>query len=137
MVQREVRDRLEAPPGSAEYGALTVFTSAAFEITTALRLSPGSFHPPPKVQSAVVKLVPREQPLAHETEAFRAVVRAAFQARRKTLRNALAAVYGAASAAAALERASIDPVRRGETLSVLEFAKLAAAVENLPSKPAT
>ena len=54
MVQREVRDRLEAAPGTADYGALTVFTSAAFEIETLLRLPPGAFHPPPKVHSAVV-----------------------------------------------------------------------------------
>jgi 16S rRNA (adenine1518-N6/adenine1519-N6)-dimethyltransferase len=127
MVQREVRDRLVAEPGTADYGALTVFTSAAFEIDTVLRLPQGAFHPPPKVQSAVVRLVPRSTPLAEETDAFRAVVRGAFQSRRKTLRNALRAC-GIAQSDQALERAGIDPTRRGETLSVLEFDTLARIV---------
>jgi 16S rRNA (adenine1518-N6/adenine1519-N6)-dimethyltransferase len=129
MVQREVADRLLAAPGAAEYGALTVFTSAAFEIRSVLRLRPGSFHPQPKVQSAVVRLSPRAVPLAEETEAFRQVVHAAFQSRRKTLRNALAKTCSVERAQQALAQAGIDPGRRGETLSVAEFAALAGAVE--------
>jgi 16S rRNA (adenine1518-N6/adenine1519-N6)-dimethyltransferase len=81
------------------------------------------------VHSAVVQLVPRDTPIAEETPTFQRVVRAAFQARRKTLRNALAAVYGAAAAERALARAGIDAMRRGETLSVEEFATLAAAAQ--------
>jgi 16S rRNA (adenine1518-N6/adenine1519-N6)-dimethyltransferase len=127
MVQREVRDRLQAAPGSAEYGALTVFTSAAFEIETLIKVSPNAFYPPPKVHSAVVKLAPRATPLAEETPAFQRVVRAAFQGRRKTLRNAVGAAYGNAIAERALAEAGIDPIRRGETLSVAEFAELAEA----------
>jgi 16S rRNA (adenine1518-N6/adenine1519-N6)-dimethyltransferase len=129
MVQREVRDRLQAAPATAEYGALTVFSRALFEIETVLRLPPGAFHPRPKVHSAVVQLVPRAAPLAEQTPSFQRVVRAAFQGRRKTLRNALAAVYGAPAAERALERANIDSKRRGETLSVEEFATLATAAE--------
>jgi 16S rRNA (adenine1518-N6/adenine1519-N6)-dimethyltransferase len=129
MVQREVADRLLAAPGDAEYGALTVFTSAAFEISSVLRLRPGSFHPPPKVQSAVVRLSPRAVPLAEETEAFRRVVHAAFQSRRKTLRNALATTCGVERAQHVLAHAAVDPGRRGETLSVAEFANLARALE--------
>ena len=125
MVQREVRDRLIAPPGSKAYGALTVFTRAAFEVETVCRLRPGSFYPAPKVDSAVVRFLPREAPLAEETESFRAVVRAAFQMRRKTLQNALRALGDGARASNALREAGIDPGRRGETLSVEEFAKLA------------
>src|SRR4051812_31708564 len=98
MVQREVRDRLMAEPGSGEYGALTVFCSAAFEIDTLLKLPPGAFYPPPKVHSAVVRLCPRATPLAEETVAFQRVVRAAFPGRRKTLRNALGNAYGNAVA---------------------------------------
>jgi len=127
MLQREVRDRLVADPGRKDYGALTVFVQAAFEVDTILRLKPGSFYPPPQVESAVVRLTPRSAPLADESEAFRAVVRAAFQARRKTLRNALRQIDGELRAEAALREASIDPNRRGETLSVKEFADLADA----------
>lgn len=125
MVQREVRDRLVAGPSTKQYGALTVFTQAGFEIETVCRLRPGSFYPAPKVDSAVVRLLPRPTPLAEETEAFRAVVRAAFQMRRKTLRNALRGLGDAERADGALRDAGIDPGRRGETLSIEEFAMLA------------
>ncbi|MGB5351962.1 MAG: 16S rRNA (adenine(1518)-N(6)/adenine(1519)-N(6))-dimethyltransferase RsmA [Polyangiales bacterium] len=125
MVQKEVRDRLIAAPSTKEYGALTVFTRSAFEVQTVCRLRPGSFYPAPKVDSAVVRFVPREDPLAEETESFRTVVRAAFQMRRKTLHNALRALGDAARAERALSDAGIDPGRRGETLSVEEFARLA------------
>jgi 16S rRNA (adenine1518-N6/adenine1519-N6)-dimethyltransferase len=125
MVQREVRDRLVAAPATKEYGALTVFTRAGFDVETVSRLRPGSFYPAPKVESAVVRLIPREVPLAEETESFQTVVRAAFQMRRKMLRNALRALGDAARADRALSEALIDPGRRGETLSVGEFARLA------------
>ncbi len=125
MVQREVKDRLVAEPGTKQYGALTVFTRAAFEIETVCRLRPGSFYPAPKVDSAVVRLLPRKIPLAEETETFQSVVRAAFQMRRKTLRNALRALGNADRADHALSGAGIDPARRGETLSIEEFASLA------------
>lgn len=124
MVQREVRDRLVAQPATKEYGALTVFTRAAFEVETLCRLRPGSFYPAPKVESAVVRFLPRETPLAEETESFRTVVRAAFQMRRKILRNALRALGDADRAESVLSAAGIDPGRRGETLSIEEFARL-------------
>lgn len=127
MVQREVRDRLVAEPSTKAYGALSVFVQAQFEVDTVLRLRPGSFHPPPQVQSAVVRLVPRRAPLAEETDSFRAIVRAAFQMRRKTLRNALRALGDPSRAQAASARAAIDLDRRGETLSVTELARLADA----------
>jgi 16S rRNA (adenine1518-N6/adenine1519-N6)-dimethyltransferase len=125
MVQREVRDRLIAEPATKEYGALTIFTRAGFEIETVCRLRPGSFYPAPKVESAVVRLLPREAALAEETDSFQAVVRAAFQMRRKTLRNALRALGDPDRADRALGIAGIDPARRGETLSIDEFARLA------------
>ncbi|MDH3201980.1 MAG: 16S rRNA (adenine(1518)-N(6)/adenine(1519)-N(6))-dimethyltransferase RsmA [Myxococcales bacterium] len=125
MVQKEVRDRLIAEPGHKEYGALTVFVQAVFEVETVCRLRPGSFYPAPKVDSTVVRLLPREAPLAEETDALRAVVRAAFQTRRKTLRNALRNLGDPDRAARALQSAEIDPARRGETLSIAEFARLA------------
>ena len=127
MVQKEVRDRLVSGPGTADYGGLTVFTQAAFEVDTVFKLQAGAFYPPPKVESAVVRLVPRETPIAEENDAFRAVVRAAFQTRRKTLRNALRHIGDPERADAALASSDIDPSRRGETLSVAEFGKLAEA----------
>lgn len=125
MVQMEVRDRLIAAPNTREYGVLTVFMQARFDVRTALKVSANAFHPPPKVESAVVMMVPREVPRAEETETFRLVVRSAFQARRKTLRNALIQATSAERADEALARAGIDGRRRGETLSIEEFAKLA------------
>ncbi|HEY8427652.1 MAG TPA: 16S rRNA (adenine(1518)-N(6)/adenine(1519)-N(6))-dimethyltransferase RsmA [Sandaracinaceae bacterium] len=125
MVQREVRDRLIAAPGTKAYGALTVFVQAGFEVEPVMRVPAGAFHPPPKVESAVVRLVPRAAPRAEETEAFRTVVHAAFRARRKTLRNALKAI----GAEGALEATGIDGNRRGETLSIEELAALAAALD--------
>jgi 16S rRNA (adenine1518-N6/adenine1519-N6)-dimethyltransferase len=130
MVQREVRDRLIAEPGTKEYGVPTVFTQAAFEVTTVVKVPAGSFHPAPKVDSAVVKLTPRAIPRAEETPAFRDVVHAAFGTRRKTLRNALKKI----GADAAIEAAGIDGVRRGETLSVEELAAVAAAWERLRAR---
>ncbi len=124
MVQREVRDRLVAAPAPKAYGALTVFVQASFEVESVLRVPAGAFHPPPKVESAVVRLIPRAVPRAEETEAFRAVVHAAFGTRRKTLRNALRR----SGAEGALEASGIDGDRRGETLSIEELAALAAAL---------
>jgi len=129
MVQREVRDRLIAAPATKEYGALTVFTTAAFNVQTVLKLPPSAFHPQPKVHSAVIRLDVQDKPRAEETPAFRTVVKAAFEQRRKMLRSALRAAIGQERAEHALTSAGIDPVRRGETLSVEEFAHLASFVE--------
>jgi 16S rRNA (adenine1518-N6/adenine1519-N6)-dimethyltransferase len=127
MVQKEVRDRLIAEPGTKAHGALTIFVSASFRVSPLFTVSKGSFFPAPKVTSAVVALDALEPPRAVETTAFRTVVRAAFDARRKTLRNALMLAEGGDPIRVdrALREASLDPDRRGETLSVEEFARLA------------
>jgi 16S rRNA (adenine1518-N6/adenine1519-N6)-dimethyltransferase len=127
MLQREVRDRLVAEPGTHAYGALTVFCRAAFRVDSVLHVPAGAFVPRPKVDSSVVRLRPHPSPPTVESDAFREVVRAAFQQRRKTLRNALSAVAGPDRADAALTDAGLDGGRRGETLSIEEFAALAAA----------
>lgn len=129
MVQKEVRDRLIAAPSTKEYGALTVFTRAGFEVETLFRLRPGAFYPAPRVESAVVRLLPRPVAVVDETVGFREVVQAAFQQRRKTLRNVLRGVKDKGRAERALQKAGIDPARRGETLSIEEFGALAAAWE--------
>lgn len=124
MVQEEVADRLAARPATKDYGALTVFARAAFDVRKVRKVSPACFHPPPDVTSAVVELLPAGR--AEETPAFRAVVRAAFATRRKTLRNAwrgLGAPEGAVGAAAEAAGVSLDA--RGETLDVDAFARFA------------
>lgn len=127
MVQKEFAQRLTAKPGSSAYGALTV--SAAYRAETKLLfgVSPGSFMPPPKVESAVVRLTPYAEPpvRVRDEAAFFAVVRAAFGQRRKMLSNALGAAFGRERALAALEAAGVPPTARGETLSVEKFAAIA------------
>jgi len=129
MVQDEVAQRLVAVPGGKEWGALTVFVHAAFGVRRLLRAPPGAFHPPPEVTSAVVELLPLRPPRADETESFRTLVRRAFGARRKTLRNAWAGL--AADPAALAQAASVAGVAleaRGETLDVEAFARMASAL---------
>lgn len=121
MVQREVADRLVARAGTADYGALTVFVTAAFRVERAMTVGRGAFFPSPDVDSAVVVLHP--EPRAEETPAFRAAVRAAFEQRRKTLRNAWRKLGPDVEQRA--RKAGIDLDRRGETLTVEEFARFA------------
>ncbi|MGE0787094.1 MAG: 16S rRNA (adenine(1518)-N(6)/adenine(1519)-N(6))-dimethyltransferase RsmA [Sandaracinaceae bacterium] len=127
MVQREVQERMVAPPGSRTYGTLSVFLQASFDLRTVVRVPPGAFHPPPKVWSTVVSLTPREVPRAVERPAFVAVVRAAFGQRRKTLRNALRTL-GEPGEAALLE-SGIDPGLRAEVLSIEELDRIADRYE--------
>ncbi len=123
MVQREVAERLCAAPGTEGYSALSVFAQAAFDVQRALRVPAGCFAPVPKVDSAVVTLTPSAR--APETEAFRAVVKAAFGRRRKTLRNALATLgWSREELEARAVAAHIDLDARAETLSVEDFARL-------------
>jgi 16S rRNA (adenine1518-N6/adenine1519-N6)-dimethyltransferase len=134
MVQREVADRLTASPGSKIYGALTVFTQAAFRVQKLFDVTPGSFHPAPDVTSAVVLLVPRRPPLAEETPVFRALVKGAFGARRKTLRNAWGQIgkvgrFDRDAIASAASAANVSLDARGETLDVETFARIASILE--------
>ncbi|HTB77515.1 MAG TPA: 16S rRNA (adenine(1518)-N(6)/adenine(1519)-N(6))-dimethyltransferase RsmA [Polyangiaceae bacterium] len=129
MVQDEVAQRLAARPGTKAWGGLTVFVRAAFDVRRVLRAPPGAFHPPPDVTSAVIELVPVRPPRARETEQFRALVRRAFEARRKTLRNAWAGLAGdGESLERAAAKAGISLDARGETLDVDAFARMADAI---------
>jgi 16S rRNA (adenine1518-N6/adenine1519-N6)-dimethyltransferase len=128
MVQREVADRLAAEPGTKAYGALTVFVRAAFRVEKLFDVSPGSFHPPPAVTSAVIRLEPHRPRRAEETDLFRELVKAAFQARRKTLRNAWARVAEPNAVAAAAKRAGVSLDARGETLDVDAYARMEKAL---------
>jgi len=130
MLQREVAERLAAPPGGKVYGALSVLTQAVCDVELALRVPPGAFRPPPQVDSAVVRLTPRATPrVPAALEArFRDVVKAAFSSRRKTLANALTGGLGITLGAAreAATTSGVDPGRRAETLTIEEFVELTA-----------
>lgn len=128
LVQREVADRIVAAPGSKTYGALSVNVQAVAAARIAFRVAPGSFNPPPKVESAVVVIEPRPDPVVNSSEedTFRRFVQDAFGMRRKQMRRVVRtiAALDAAMADAALARASIDPEVRPETLSPADFARL-------------
>ena len=125
LVQLEVAERLAARPGTAAYGALSVFVQAAFSVSKAFVVRRGAFHPAPEVDSALVVLVPHAARIADETPTFRALVKAAFGQRRKTLRNAWGKLGAPKALEAAAERAAIDLTVRGETLAVTDFARMA------------
>ncbi len=131
MVQLEVAERLVATAGTKAYGALTVFVRAAYRVRKLFDVSPGSFHPAPDVTSAVIELVPHRPRLAEETELFRALVKGAFGARRKTLRNAWSRVASAASIADAAAAAGVSLDARGETLEVEAFRAVADELHRL------
>ena len=125
MLQKEVVDRMVAPPATSDYGRLSVMLQYRFAMHALLRVPPGAFTPPPRVDSSVVRMVPlpASRPLARDEAHFERLVAAAFSQRRKTLRNAARGIADEA----AFARAGVDPVRRGETLSVREFIALADA----------
>jgi len=126
MLQKEVVDRMVADPGTPDYGRLSVMLQYRFEMALALRVPPGAFTPPPKVDSAVVRMKPLgpRRRRARDEALFASIVAAAFSQRRKTLRNATRALVTPEAFAAA----GIEPSRRGETLGVAEFMDLADAV---------
>lgn len=137
MLQKEVADRLVARTGTGDYGVLTVLTALHADVSRVLSLPPGAFRPPPKVHSAVVRLVFRPPPVdAGDPDAFVRMVRGVFTQRRKTLGNALKAVAAGrpAAAAEALAEAGIDPRRRPETLELAEFATLGRAFQAATSR---
>ena len=126
MLQKEVVDRMVAAPGSRQYGRLSVMAAFHCDMTRLFKVPPGAFRPPPKVDSAIVRLVPKR--LSGEDRAllpdFAEVTRRAFGQRRKTLRNSLKGLIDDVQ----FEAAGIDPGARAETLSVDQFKKLAEGV---------
>lgn len=123
MLQKEVVDRLTAEPDSSDYGRLSVMVQYYCEPHYLLKIGPGAFTPPPKVDSAVVYLKPWATPphVANDTAQFGKLVQQAFSQRRKTLRNTLKGLLSAEQ----IESVGIDPVRRAETLAVEDFVNLA------------
>jgi 16S rRNA (adenine1518-N6/adenine1519-N6)-dimethyltransferase len=130
MVQKEFAQRMISPPGSREYGRLSVMVQQAAETELLFHVGRRAFLPPPAVTSTVVRLRPRGKPLGEvcDRELFARVVREAFGTRRKMLRRALAPAFGAERAAAALAAAGLPGTRRAEELSVADFARLTNAL---------
>ena len=120
MIQKEVADRLVAPPGNKVYGILSVLLQAYYDFDYLFTVKPGVFNPPPKVNSAVIRLRRNERAsLGCDEILFRRVVKAGFQMRRKTLRNALKPIN-------LPEQLKDDPLmdQRAETLSVEDYIAL-------------
>jgi 16S rRNA (adenine1518-N6/adenine1519-N6)-dimethyltransferase len=135
MLQKEVGDRLVAPAGCKDYGALTVLLRLHFDIRREFLVKPGSFRPVPKVDSCVLRFTPLESPRAEvgDEDFFRRLVKGAFNQRRKTLLNSLrSAGIGDEddSLPVAFSRCGIDGGRRGETLSLDEFAALSRELQD-------
>jgi 16S rRNA (adenine1518-N6/adenine1519-N6)-dimethyltransferase len=132
MLQKEVVDRMAAAPGSKVYGRLSVMLQLACRVEPLIEVPPGAFRPPPRVDSAVVRLLPRPRSDRPSVDAERVarVVRAAFGQRRKTLANALHGLLEADEIAAA----GIDPRARAEQLEPAAFVALAAAAR-VPENP--
>ena len=132
MFQREVALRLVAAPDTSDYGRLTVMAQSMCRVERLFDLPPGAFVPPPKVSSSVVRLTPRhDRPDERQRRLLEEVARAAFGQRRKMLRTSLAGL--GVDSHELLDRAGIEPTRRAETLSLVEFASLAAMLAKLRS----
>jgi 16S rRNA (adenine1518-N6/adenine1519-N6)-dimethyltransferase len=121
LVQAEVADRLAAGPGTKTYGALSIGVQAVCRVEKLFTVAPGSFKPPPKVRSAVVRLTPLTQPLVRPEEiaTFRAFVTGCFSQRRKQLKNAVPGL-----SANQLKELGIDPTLRPERLTPEAFVRL-------------
>ena len=129
MLQKEVGDRLAAHPSTKEYGILTLFCRLHFDVTREFIVKPGSFHPVPKVDSAVLRFraLPAPRVDVGDERTFRRLVKAAFNQRRKTLWNCLKPgdfVSNEDELRRTLSESGIDAGRRGETLDLEEFAAL-------------
>ena len=123
MLQKEVVDRMVATPGSKVYGRLSVMLQYRYRMQKMFDVPPGAFTPAPKVTSSIVRMVPRkaDELLPVDLERFAVIVAAAFNQRRKTLRNALAKLLTEED----IKKAGVDPALRAEALDVEAFVRLA------------
>jgi len=134
MLQKEVAERMVAPPGGKEYGPLSIFIQMFSDVSIRFFIKPSAFFPPPKVESAVVQMVWKEKPIIElqNEEWFKKVVRGCFGYRRKTLVNALkhSELTLPESIELKMEAIGIDPRRRPETLTIQEFVSLATILKS-------
>ncbi len=126
MFQREVAERIVAPPGSKTYGRLSVLAGWRSEARILFDVAPSAFVPPPKVTSSLVRLEPRMTPLRCDTRLLERVTAAAFGQRRKMLRQSLRAL--GVDPMSLLEQAGLDPTARAEDIPVAGFVRLAQAL---------
>jgi len=135
MLQREVVDRMAARHSTPEYGRLSVMLQRRFRVDRLFRVSPGAFRPPPKVESAVVRLtpLPASEIAAVDEKLFGIVVTRAFGARRKTLRNALSSLIDTAS----LGRLGVDPGLRPENVAPADYIRIAIEITRLSAPAAS
>ena len=141
LVQREVAERVAAPAGDDAYGALSVNVQALADAELVARVPAGAFHPRPKVDSAILRLTPRERPvvLPEEEVGFSRLVQGAFGQRRKQMRRVVRELYGVGpeEAERVLAACDIGITARPETLRPEDFACLLRAAGNLPGQAAT
>ncbi len=132
MLQKEVVERMVAAPGTSAYGRLSVALQYRFDMEKVLDVGPDSFYPQPKVDSAVIRMLPcaTREPAAQDEALFARIVTTAFSQRRKTLRNTLRNVLEVAD----YEALGIDPGVRAETLAVSDFVRIANWVKEQPKK---
>jgi 16S rRNA (adenine1518-N6/adenine1519-N6)-dimethyltransferase len=136
MFQKEVGERLIATAGSRDYGLLSVLMQTWFQIDKVVKVPPAAFYPPPKVDSVVLRLDPLPAPRVplDDEGLYRKLVRGAFAQRRKTLRNSLlGSGWQAQQVDPACREAGIESRRRGETLTLAEFGRLANALAAIQS----
>jgi 16S rRNA (adenine1518-N6/adenine1519-N6)-dimethyltransferase len=125
MLQREVAERIAAAPGGSSYGRLTIMMAPWVSVEPLFEIGPGAFRPPPKVWSAVVRLIVRQEPRFKASPSFARVVATAFSHRRKTLRNALRGLVSLEQ----IQACGLDPGKRPETLAPEAFNALALQLD--------
>jgi 16S rRNA (adenine1518-N6/adenine1519-N6)-dimethyltransferase len=121
MLQKEVVERMVAAPGSKTYGRLSVMLQWRYDMELMFVVPPTAFDPPPQVDSAIVRMIPKRAPLAVDGKRLEAVVQKAFSQRRKVIRNCVAGMFTEAQ----LVEAGIDPGTRPETVSLEQYVALA------------
>lgn len=125
MLQKEVVERMVAEPGSRDYGRLSVMLQWRYRMSLLFIVPPEAFDPPPKVESAIVRMVPIEQPLACRADLLGQVVTKGFSQRRKVIRNCLAGMFDESE----LREAGIDPQLRPEAIPLENYVALARMLE--------
>jgi 16S rRNA (adenine1518-N6/adenine1519-N6)-dimethyltransferase len=121
MLQKEVVERMVAPPGGRDYGRLSVMLQWRYQMSQLFVVPPQAFDPPPKVESAIVRMIPIAQPLACEQHFLEQVVTTAFSQRRKVIRNSLGGLFTESQRT----EAGINPQARPETIGLEAYVSLA------------
>ncbi len=125
MLQKEVVERMVAEPGSRDYGRLSVMLQWRYRMDLLFIVPPEAFDPPPKVESAIVRMVPIDSPLPCRRQLLEQVVTKAFSQRRKVIRNCLAGMFSEQQ----LIDAGIDPQLRPEAIALLQYVALAQMLD--------